>query len=224
MNDISAQQYLILGGPAMVPIFLSSVAALAIMVQKYNDFKKIKADRLHLKRDVFALIRENKIKAAILACEKYPSPLGRVLKSGLLQFGNTREGIKDTVNTAISLEIPRLERGLVPLITIANAAPLFGILGTVLGMAMIFQTISVRTAAMDPVTLPDLAGGVWQALLTTIAGLVVAIPSFVAYNYFVTKVNKSTNDLERAGEELSHLLTRLNESSNSSQDQTIDAE
>ena len=221
MNDISAQQYLIAGGPAMVPIVLSSVAALTIMIRKYNDFKIMKTDMPHLKRDVFTLIRENKIKAAILSCEKNSSALGRVLKSGLLQFGNTRDEIKDTINTAISLEIPRLERGLTPLITIANAAPLFGILGTVLGMAQIFQTISLRTAAMDPVTLPDLAGGVWQALLATIAGLVVAIPSFIGYNYFVTRVSQSINNLEKAGEELAHLLTRLNESQAS---QTVDTE
>lgn len=211
MNDVSSQQLLIAGGPAMVPIVLSSIAALTIILSKYNDFKKFRSDTPQLKAEVFALIRENKIKAAVMACENEPSPVSRVFKNGLLQFGNTRAEIKDAIQTAISLEISKLEKGLTPLITIANAAPLFGILGTVLGMALIFQTISVRSSGMDPVTVADLAGGVWQALLATIGGLVVAIPSFVAYNYFVTAVGQNINDLEQAGEELAQLLTRLNE-------------
>jgi len=211
MNEISSQQFLTAGGPAMIPIVLSSVAAATIMLGKYNDFRNLRAETPQIKTEVFALIRDNKIKAAVIACENHPSVLSRVLKNGLLQFGNTREEIKDAVHTAISLEMAALERGLTPLITIANVTPLFGILGTVLGMALIFQTISARSAGMDPVTVSDLAGGVWQALLATIAGLVVAIPSFVGYNYFVTEVSQSVNELEQAGEELIHLMTRLNE-------------
>lgn len=211
MNDIHSHQLLILGGPAMIPILISSVVALTIMLSKFNDFRKTRADLPQLKTDVFALVRANKIKAAVILCENNGSALSRVLRSGLLEFGNTRDEIKDAVSTAVSLEITKLERGLTPLITIANVTPLFGILGTVLGMAVIFQTISVRSAGMEPVTVQDLAGGIWQALLTTIAGLVVAIPSFVAYNYFVAEVSQNVNQLEQAGEELVHNLTHLNE-------------
>jgi biopolymer transport protein ExbB len=211
MNDIHSHQLLILGGPAMIPILISSVVALTIMLSKFNDFRKTRADLPQLKTDVFALVRANKIKAAVILCENNGSALSRVLRSGLLEFGNTRDEIKDAVSTAVSLEITKLERGLTPLITIANVTPLFGILGTVLGMAVIFQTISVRSAGMEPVTVQDLAGGIWQALLTTIAGLVVAIPSFVAYNYFVAEVSQNVNQLEQGGEELVHNLTHLNE-------------
>ena len=172
----------------------------------------MKNNQSHLKEKIFNFIRENKIKSAITTCEQNSSTLSKVFKSGLLQFGNTRADIKDALATAISFEIPKLERGLAFLLTMANIAPLFGILGTVLGMTSIFQTISARTLTMAPVTITDLSTGIWQALLTTIAGLVVAFQSLAVYNYFITLKKETINVLEETAEELTHWLTRLNES------------
>ena len=94
---------------------------------------------------------------------------------------------------------------------IGNIAPLLGLLGTVTGMTASFHTIQVRAAAMNPVTPGDIAGGIWEALLTTVAGLVVAIPTFVAYNYFISRVNKTTLQMEKGAADLVHLLTQVTE-------------
>lgn len=214
MGSMNAIQLFLAGGPVMFPIALCSVAALTIILSKWITFKNNKTDFGRLRAETFALIRANKIKPAILLCETKSSAAARILIAGLVKFGSPRFEIKETVENATALEIPELEKGLVALITIANIAPLFGVLGTVLGMTVIFQTIQSQNANMHLITAADLAGGIWQALLTSIAGLIVAIPAFAAYNYFLNIVNTSVNDLDRIGNDLVDLLTRLNESNN----------
>ncbi|MCB9771973.1 MAG: MotA/TolQ/ExbB proton channel family protein [Candidatus Omnitrophica bacterium] len=215
MNEISAQQLLFAGGPIMVPIILCSIAAITITINKGLYFKRIHTDVALLKSKTFSLIRDNKIKDAVALCENNPAPAARILKAGLLKFGSSRDEIKDAIEYAASLEVPNLEKGLMPLITIANITPLFGIVGTVLGMTIIFQTIQAQNAGMHPLTPSDLFGGIWQALLTTLAGLIVAIPTFVTYNYFLSRVGRCLNQMEQIGGELINLLTRLNESNSS---------
>jgi biopolymer transport protein ExbB len=106
-------------------------------------------------------------------------------------------------------EIPLLEKRFTALGTIAHVAPLLGLLGTVTGMAASFHTIQVRAAAMNPVTPGDLAGGIGEAMMTTVAGLVVAIPTYVAYNYLVSRVNNFVREMEHAGTELLNLLCHI---------------
>ncbi len=198
----------------MVPLILCSLTALTIIINKWRYLNAIKTDVTQFKAAAFALLRENKIKAAIFFCENHISPAARVLKAGLLRFGSGRDEIREEMENAMALEIPQLEKGLTPLITIANAAPLFGVAGTVLGLIIIFQTIQNQSAGMRHITPADFAGGIWQALLTTLAGLIVAIPSFVAYNYFLNYVHHHINELNRMNSEVVNLLTRINESIN----------
>lgn len=212
MNELSVKQLLLAGGPVMLPILLCSITALTIIIKKWRHWLHIRSGLNHLQSEVFKLIRENKIKSAVSVCETNSSPAAHILKAGLLRFGCPYNEIKEAINTATDLEIPKLEQGLVPLITIANTAPLFGLLGTILGITIIFQTMQNQSVGLYTITAADLFGGIWQALLTTIAGLIVAIPTFVAYNYFLNSLNNYLNDLNRLGNELTNLLTWFNES------------
>jgi len=115
-----------------------------------------------------------------------------------------REAIEDAGNQ----EVPRLEKYIKILATIAHIAPLLGLLGTVAGMAKAFQVIQMKAVMLNPVNTADLAGGIWQALLTTAAGLIVAIPAIVAYHYLVSKVQDFVLEMERSATELINIMSQ----------------
>jgi len=104
-------------------------------------------------------------------------------------------------------EVPRLEKNMPALATVAHITPLLGLLGTVLGMVRCFQVIQDKATSLNPVSPGDLAGGIWQALLTTVAGLSVAIPTYVAYNYLINKVDGFVLDMEKSATDLINILT-----------------
>ena len=212
IEGIEAWELLKAGGPVMIPIVLCSIFALGIVIEKLIFFSSIRTDIHHLKEGVFSLIKNNKLKQAIETCDNNPSPVAKILKAGIVKFGSSREEIKEAMEDISLFEIPKLEKHLTALTTIANISPLLGLLGTVIGMTTVFYTIHIRAASMNPVTPADLAGGIWQALLTTAAGLMVAIPAFVAYNYCVSRVNAVVLDMERVATELVNFLCHISES------------
>ncbi|MDD5440545.1 MAG: MotA/TolQ/ExbB proton channel family protein, partial [Candidatus Omnitrophica bacterium] len=108
-------------------------------------------------------------------------------------------------------EVPRLEKNLNILATVAHIAPLLGLLGSVVGMVKAFQAIQHQAANMMPITMGDLAGGIWEALISTVAGLSVAIPAYVAYNFLVSKVDGFVLDMERSATELVNILSTKRE-------------
>ncbi len=200
------------GGPIMIPILLCSVFALGIFIEKLIYFASIKTNPVVLKKEVFDSVRNNRIKDAVGTCDKNPSPIARILKAGILKFGCPRDEIKESMEDVSLFEIPKLEKRLNALATIAHISPLLGLLGTVTGMTSSFHTIQVRASSMNPVTPGDLAGGIGEALLTTVAGLMVAIPTFVAYNYCVHRINQFILEMERGATELVNLLCQITES------------
>jgi len=202
-------QLILAGGPLMFPIILCSFFAVAVTIEKFIYFQMIKVNPVQLRRDVFDLLRKNKIKEAIVYCEESSSPIAKVLAAGLSKFGSPKEEIKEALSDASSFEIPKLERRLTALATVAQIAPLLGLLGTVTGMASAFHVIQVRATSMNPVSPGDLAGGIWEALLTTVAGLMVAIPTVIVYNYIVSRVNKFVLEMEKSATELVEYLTHI---------------
>ena len=209
--DMNAWSLIKAGGPLMAPILICSVFALSIFIEKMFYFVSIKADVPQLKRQVFDSIRENKIKEALHLSNANLSPIAKILKAGIIKIGYSREEIKESIEEVSLFEIPRLESKLNALATIAHISPLLGLLGTVTGMTACFHTIQVRTASLNPVTPGDLAGGIGEALLTTVAGLMVAIPTYVAYNYLVSRINNVVLEMERAATELINLILHIHE-------------
>ena len=200
------------GGPIMAPIILCSVFALGIVIEKFFYFLHIKTNVPRLKRQIFDRIKSNRIKESIELCDRSNSPVAKILKSGIIKFGASREEIKESMEDISLFEIPKLESRLSALATIAHISPLLGLLGTVTGMTASFHTIQVRAASLNPVTPGDLAGGIGEALLTTVAGLIVAIPTFVAYNYFVHRTNHFVLEMERGATELVNFIFQITES------------
>ncbi len=207
--EMSAWSLIKAGGPIMAPILLCSMFALGIIIEKLIYFASIKTNVQELKKTIFEQVKNNNIKEAVETCENVRSPIARILKGGLIKFGADREEIKESMEDASLYEIPKLESRLTALATIAHITPLLGLLGTVTGMTASFHTIQVRAASLNPVTPGDLAGGIGEALLTTVAGLMIAIPTFVAYNYFINRINHFVLDMERAASELVNLMCQM---------------
>jgi len=199
---------IIKGGPVMYPIILCSIIALAIVIERIYHLHRAKIDTRKFMDEVATVLRRNKIMEAIDMCEATSGPIAHILKAGILKHDRPRQEIKESIEEAGLYEIPRMEKNLTALSTIAHISPLLGLLGTVVGMIGCFQVIQEKSTSLNPVSPGDLAGGIWQALVTTVAGLAVAIPTYVAYNYLVSRVNHLMLDMERSATDLINILTQ----------------
>lgn len=181
-------------GPIGWLIISLSVFSLSIVIERLLYLRRIRIDSDEFLSGLSSMVRRSQIEKAITTCEQTEKPLANILKAGILKFSGKKEGIKEAIEDAGRQEIPLLERGLGTLATIAHISPLLGLLGTVIGMINTFQIIQHETYAVHP---GDLAQGIWVALITTALGLSVAIPTYVAYNYLVTRVNNFLFQIEK---------------------------
>jgi biopolymer transport protein ExbB len=200
-------QIFLAGGPVMWPILICSIFALAIILEKIWHLHKIRIDTQEFLSSVLEKMKRHQVKEALEICDNTKSPISHILKAGILKYDRPRPQIKEAIEDASLYEIPRLEKNLSMLATIAHISPLLGLLGTVTGMVRCFQTIQAKATTFHPVSPGDLAGGIWEALLTTVAGLIVAIPTFIAYNYLVNRINNFILEMEKASTELINFLT-----------------
>ncbi len=149
------------------------------------------------------LKRENIIEA-ISICDATPGPVARLVKVALLNRERGREGMREALEEAGLMEVPRLEKKLSLLATVAQIAPLLGLMGTVLGFIRVFNQLEQAGLSAQ---VGDLSAGIWQALICTAGGLAVAIPSYAAYNYLVSRVNSIVLDMEKASMEIVNMIS-----------------
>ncbi|WP_448383798.1 MotA/TolQ/ExbB proton channel family protein [Desulfosoma sp.] len=179
--------FLAKGGVLVIPILLCSVLALAIFLERAVRFAVLRRRGRHVADRVSALVREGKMEAALEAALKSRSPMGRVLAQGLEVASADRETLETVLVHAIEEEVRALSRYLQALATIGNIAPLLGLLGTVMGMIKAFMAIQELGGKVDA---SILAGGIWEAMLTTALGLSVALPVMVAHSYLTAQVDR----------------------------------
>lgn len=196
------------GGAIMYPIVLCSVIAFGIVLERLYYLRKMRIDTVAFMNNIEALLKHNKIAESVKICEDTRGPIAAVIKAGLLKHDRPRQEIREAIEDAGHQEVPRLERHINILAAIAHISPLLGLLGTVVGMVKAFQVIQAKTAAFNPVNAGDLAGGVWIALLTTAAGLIVAIPAIAAYHYLAARVQDFVLEMERSATELINILSQ----------------
>jgi biopolymer transport protein ExbB len=212
-HEFSLFQIILKGGPMMWPILLCSVFALAVTIERIAFYIQSAEDVEGLREKVFEALKRGDRNAALSLCEAARPPAGRVFRAGLLQSGESRGEIVQAMEREAQVEVPRLEKWLPALSMIANIAPLLGFLGTALGLAVFFFGIQARASAVNQATLGYFSGGIWQALLTTVAGLVVGISAALVYNGCVVWVDRFVQRLEREAGELADLLAYLSETS-----------
>ena len=181
------------GGPVMWPLLVFSIIGLVLIIERVFALRKAKINvNEFLAKTRKALIVKRSIKSAIKVCEDYRGPVASILKAGLLKYGHPREDVEKTIENAALYEMGRLESNLVWIATIANVAPLLGFFGTVTGMIKSFEALA-EAGLSNPGLV---ASGISEALITTAAGLAVAIPAQLAYNYFMSRINKFVRDIE----------------------------
>jgi len=183
------------GGPMMWPLLFFSLLALTFIAERWWVFHKAKVNVGEFLTKVRkALLVNRNVKEAIKVCEQNRGPVASVMKAGLLRYGHSREDIEKTIENAAMYELDRLERRMGILATTANVAPMLGFLGTVTGMIKSFATLAAQGLS-NPAAV---ANGISEALLTTAAGLIIAIPAQLAYNWFNTKITRFVRDIETA--------------------------
>jgi biopolymer transport protein ExbB len=207
LYKMSIWQVFLAGGPVMWPILLCSIFALAIILEKFWYLHKVGIDTQEFLKKILDKMKRHDTKEALSICDNTKGPIANILKSGILKYDRPRPQIIEAIEDASLYEIPKIEKNLNALATIAHVSPLLGLLGTVTGMVRCFQTIQAKSTSFHPVAPGDLAGGIWEALLTTVAGLTVAIPTFIAYNYLVSRINHFILEMEKASTELVNFLT-----------------
>ncbi len=191
------------GGVMMYPIFLASVIAVAIIIERLMFFKKCNENPDDIFTAIKDLVRDDKQVGAVGSSESTEGPVSRMLKVGLLARKEPLWKLEEKLTVNGQEEIHGLRKNLRGLEVIATISPLMGLLGTVLGMVKAFNKVAQYKGQVDPSLL---AGGIWEALLTTAAGLAVAIPVVIMLNYFERKVEAISFLLEKYGQYLVHHL------------------
>ncbi|MCX7915305.1 MAG: MotA/TolQ/ExbB proton channel family protein [Verrucomicrobiae bacterium] len=191
-------EFLSKGGPLMWLIAACSVVAIGYFFDRLFHFHRATIDTRDFVAGIRNLLQRGQTAEALAMCDDTPGPVAQVVKTAVLNHQRPREELREAIQDVARVEVARLERGLVVIATVAQIAPLLGFLGTVTGMIRMFMVIQ-----QAPLPNPgDLAGGIWEALLTTAAGLAVAIPTYLAYNFLVTRVQNLVLDMERAANEI----------------------
>ncbi len=189
-------EFLQKGGPLLWLLVIASIIAVAVFLERAFYLHRVSVRVGEILRGLANLVRIGNYAEAITECAATPGPVGRVLHAVMLKHDRDRAELKDIAQDAGQLEVPRLERNLGMLVTVVYAAPLLGLLGTVIGLIQAFTAISAQGGYA---TAAEIAGGVYQSLLTTAAGLAVAVPALLAYQYLSSRVNEIVHDMERAG-------------------------
>ncbi len=191
------------GGWIMVPIGILSIIAVYIFVERYFAIKAAAKEDKNFMNSIKDYISGGKVDAAINLCQLDKSPVAAMVEKGISRLGRSLSDVNTAVENAGKQEIAKLERGLPTLATIAGGAPMIGFLGTVMGMIEAFYNMS---NAGNNIDVSLLSSGIYTAMVTTVAGLIVGIIAYFAYNLLVARVEKVINILEARTTEFMDLL------------------
>jgi biopolymer transport protein ExbB len=194
------------GGPIMVVLIVCSIVALGVFLERLFYYKRSRMNVSEFLAGVLALVRRQSYREAIVRCEEGHGPIVSVVSTAIYKRHLPPSELREVVREIAQLSIPDLEANISLLGTIGYLAPLLGLLGTVTGMIAAFEKINRTSGAAS---VGDLSAGIYTALITSAAGLAVAIPCYLAHNFLVARVHALVADMERAGIETIHTLTDL---------------
>ncbi|MBQ2111764.1 MAG: MotA/TolQ/ExbB proton channel family protein [Bacteroidales bacterium] len=181
------------GGWLMIVLLILSIMAIYIFGNKWWMIRKAGKIDKNFMKDIHDMIYEGKIKSALALCQKYDSPIARLVEKGIERIGRPLPDIQAAVENMGNVEVARLEKGLPMLATIAGGAPMIGFLGTVTGMIEAFFRMSTAGNNID-ITL--LSGGIYEAMVTTVGGLFVGIIAYFGYNYLTSQISNLVFKME----------------------------
>lgn len=191
------------GGWIMIPIAILSVVAVYIFVERYLAIKRASQTDVNFMNKIKDYIHDDKLDSALALCQSTNSPVARMIEKGMQRIGRPLNDINAAIENVGNLEISKLEKSLPTLATVAGAAPMIGFLGTVMGMIRAFYDMA---NAGNNIDVALLSNGIYTAMVTTVAGLMVGIIAYLAYNILVAKVEKVIFQLEANTSEFMDLL------------------
>ncbi|MBA4298615.1 biopolymer transport protein ExbB [Algoriphagus alkaliphilus] len=202
-QSIGLLDLLIKGGYMMIPLYILLVLAIFIFFEKLITLKKASKTSNHLMDQVKILVQSGQTEKARMLCSGENTPVANMIAKGIERIGSPLKNIEVSIENVGKIEIYKLEKNLGLLATVSGAAPMIGFLGTVTGMIQAFIAIAQEEGMVSPKLL---SMGIYEAMITTAAGLVVGIVAYLGYNYLVTQVSKLVHNMEYTSVEFIDLL------------------
>jgi biopolymer transport protein ExbB len=192
------------GGLMIWVIVATSAVALGVFVERILQYHRDQINSTEFLNGVRNVLKRDNVVEALAICDATPGPVPRLVKIAILNRERGREAVREALEDAGSWEVPRLEQKLNLLATIAQIAPLLGLLGTVMGFMEVFRAVQDEGLNAH---ISVLSAGIWKALICTAAGLAVSIPSYAGYNYLVGRVNTIVLDMEQVSSEILNIVS-----------------
>ena len=202
-NTLSVVELAVNGGFMMIPIILSSFVAVYVFVERILTINKANQSPDAFIGRIKEMVLKGDIQGARLLCNQFNSPIARMIEKGVSRIGSPLKNIEASIENVGKIELFKLEKNLSILATVSGAAPMMGFLGTVIGMVQAFIAIAQEEGSVSPKLL---SSGIYTAMITTVAGLMVGIIAYLAYNYLVTRVSKVVHQMEYSSIEFIDLL------------------
>ena len=197
------------GGALMWVLLALSILAIYIFGKKWWVLRKAGTVDSYFMKDINDLLLDGKTKSAVALCQKYDTPVARMVEKGIDRMGRPLQDIQTAVENTGNVEVSRLEKGLPILATIAGGAPMIGFLGTVTGMV---QALFNMANAGNNIDITLLSGGIYTAMITTVGGLIVGIPAYFGYNYLTSKISDIVFKMESTTIDFMDVLNKSSES------------
>lgn len=191
------------GGWIMWPIMACSVTAAILFFERVFHLHRAQIQQEDFLSGIYTIMNRGNTAEAVSICDQTPGPVAHIVRIALLHIDEKPDELKQTITKAGLSEIPRLEKNLGGLLTIAQITPLLGLLGTIIGLIDIFTVMEHHAPLVE---IGDLSAGIWRALITTAAGLCISIPSFAGYNFLLSRVERITLNMEHSAEEIYRFL------------------
>lgn len=188
-------------------ILIASASAIVVFIERVLYCHRAQINSIEFLNGVKTVLKRDNVIEALSICDATPGPVARLVKTAILNRDHGRERVRESLEEAGLAEVPKLESKLSLLATIAQLAPMMGLLGSVLGFMSIFQ--QMQTAGLSA-NVGDMSKGVWEALICTAAGLAVSIPCHAGYNYLVSRVNDIVLDMEKSATEIVNIVSDKN--------------
>lgn len=200
---LSVLDLAIKGGWVMLPILVFSLVAIYIFIERFIVIRKASKEEHNFMNNIRDFMHDGRIESALTLARNNDSPIARMIEKGILRLGKPLNDINAAIENVGKLEIAKLEKNIAGLATVAGVAPMLGFLGTVLGMVRAFYDMSMAGNNID---ISMLSSGIYQAMVTTVAGLIVGIIAYVCYNILVARIEKIVFMLEARATEFIDLL------------------
>ncbi len=211
-------ELMVRGGWIMWPIMVCSVSAAALFLERVFHLHRAQIKEEDFLSGIYTIVNRGNLAEAVSICDQTPGPVAHIVRVALLHADERGEELKRTISKAGLAEIPRLEKNLGGLLTVAQITPLLGLLGTIVGLVNAFS-IMEQNAPLAEIGM--LSSGIWKALITSAVGLCVSIPSFAGYNFLLSRVERITLNMDHAAEDIYHFLVYGRSSAAEPSDETV---